>query len=266
MNKMKKSLALLLVSLLTVVIFAGCGKSSASGDSSLDNVKKAGTLVIGVDNTYPPMEFKDKDGNTVGFDIDISKAVGEKLGVKVKYVPTAWDGIFLALNSKKFDCIQSSVSITTDRQKTMIFTKPYIYGGNAIFLKADNTTIKSQDDFQGKTIGVQAGTTGADVVDKMTGLKGVKKYDAMTDVFLDLQNGRVDAVVSDPQVGDYFIANQKDKFKRIKTALNKEPEAVAFRKADVALKDAYDKALDDLKKDGTLSKLSQKWFGYDIYK
>lgn len=266
MNKIKKSIALVLVSLLTVGIMAGCGKGAASADSSLDNVKKAGTLTIGIDNTYPPMEFKDNSGNTVGFDIDIANAVGKKLGVKIKFQPTAWDGIFLALNSKRFDVIHSSVSVTDTRKKTMIFSKPYIYGGNSIFLKIDNNSIKGQKDLTGKVVGVQAGTTGQEVVEKMTGLKDVKKYDAMTDAFLDLQNGRIEAIVSDPQVGDYYIANQKDKFKRIKAAVNQEPEAVAFRKADVTLRDAYDKALDDLKADGTLTKLSEKWFGYDMYK
>ncbi|AGK95689.1 ABC transporter substrate-binding protein [Clostridium pasteurianum] len=266
---MKKITALLIGLIISATVFAGCGKSntsSNSGGSTLSNIKSAGTIVIGVDDTYPPMEFRDKNGKLVGFDVDVADAVAKKLGVKTKYVPTAWDGIFLALNSKKFDIIQSSVSITDDRKKNMIFSDPYIYGGSSIFVKADNTTIKTGDDLKGKIVGCQVGTTSQDVLSKMSGLKEVKKYNAMTDAFMDLANGRVEAVVSDPEVGDYYISSQKDKIKRLSSALNEEPIGVAFRKNDTELRDAYQKALNELKQDGTLSKISEKWFGNDIYK
>lgn len=273
---MKKVFSMIIILILSISIFAGCGQSSSkttasnsntnSKENSLDRVKKAGKIVVGVDDTYPPMEFKDKENKLVGYDVDMVNELAKKLGVKVEFVPTAWDGIFMALQSKKFDLIQSTVSITDERKKSMIFTQPYIYGGNAIFVKADNTTINSQDDFKGKIIGCQIGTTAQDVLSKMSGMKEVKKYNGMTEAFLDLKNGRIDAVVSDPQVGDYYIASQKDKFKKIKSLLNQEPIGVAFRKDDTDLRDGYQKAMDELKKDGTLSRLSQKWFGYDIYK
>ncbi|MFL0250344.1 ABC transporter substrate-binding protein [Clostridium neuense] len=264
----KKIITIMLVLCLSLVTLAGCGKttSTSSGDNSLDRVKKAGQMVIGIDNTYPPMEFKNKStGINEGFDVDIANAVGKKLGVKVKFVPNAWDGIFLALKSKKFDLIQSSVSMTDDRKKAMIFSDPYIYGGNAIFVKSDNTTVKSDKDFPGKVIGCQAGTTAQDVLSKLSGLKDVKKYEAMTDAFLDLENGRTAAVVTDPMVGDYYNVTAPGKFKKLKSSLSKEPIGVAFRKDDKALRDAYNKAMNELKKDGTLSKISKKWFGLDIY-
>lgn len=269
MKNMKKLISVVFIAILTMSLFAGCGSSTAStsgSDGSLDRVKKAGKILIGTDDTYPPMEFKDSNGKLVGFDIEVSTAVVKKMGLKVQYVSNAWDGMFLALKAKKFDMVCSSVSITDERKKTMIFTDPYIYGGNAIFTKADNKTVNGKDDFAGKVIGVQAGTTGEEVVSKISGIKEVKKYDAMTDAFLDLQNGRLEAVVSDPQVGDYYMSNQKGKFKRIKTALNEEPEACCFRKEDKALRDAYNTAMNDLKKSGELSKISVKYFGYDIYK
>lgn len=264
---MKKVILLIFAIVLAMAMFTGCGNSSSSSsatDGSLDKVKKAGKIVIGTDNTYPPMEFT-QNGKIVGFDIDVADAVGKKLGVKVEYQPTSFDGLFLALQSKKFDAVQSSVSITDKRKQTMIFTKPYIYGGNSIFIMKSNTSIKSSNDLNGKVIGVQAGSTAQDVVSKISGIKEVKKYDGMTDAFLDIQNGRIDAVVGDPQVGDYYITDKKNIFTKVKSLLNVEPEGVAFRKSDVLLRDAYDKALDDLKKDGTLSKISMKWFGKDIY-
>ncbi|KZL89566.1 ABC transporter substrate-binding protein [Clostridium magnum] len=274
---MKKIFSMFIILVLSISVLAGCGQgtseskltsssNNSSKENSLDRVKKAGKIIIGIDDTYPPMEFKDKDNKLVGYDIDIANEIGKKLGTKVEFVPTAWDGIFMALQSKKFDVIHSSVSITDERKKTMIFTEPYIYGGNAIFVKADNTTVNSQDDFKGKIIGCQVGTTAQDALSKISGMKEVKKYNGMTEAFLDLKNGRIDAVVSDPQVGDYYIASQKDKFKKIKSLLSQEPIGVAFRKDDTDLRDGYQKAMDELKKDGTLSKLSEKWFGYDIYK
>lgn len=266
---MKKFLSIITILAVSAAIFAGCGSSSSSktstGDGSLKRVKDAGTITVGIDDTYPPMEFTDSANKIVGFDIDMANDISKKLGVKVKYVPTSWDGIFLALGSKKFDVIQSSVSITDDRKKTMIFTKPYIYGGNAVFVKTGNSSIKSEKDLAGKTVGIEVGTTAQDVLNKIGTIKEVKKYNAMTDAFMDLKNGRIDAVVSDPQVGDYYIADKKTDFTRVKTMLNEEPIGVAFRKSDVELRDAYQKAMDELKKDGTLSKLSVKWFGHDIY-
>lgn len=274
---MKKIFSMFIILVLSISVLAGCGQgtleskstsssNNSSKENSLDRIKKAGKIIIGIDDTYPPMEFKDKDNKLVGYDIDMANEIGKKLGIKVEFVPTAWDGIFMALQSKKFDVIHSSVSITDERKKTMIFTEPYIYGGNAIFVKADNTTVNSQDDFKGKIIGCQVGTTAQDALSKISGMKEVKKYNGMTEAFLDLKNGRIDAVVSDPQVGDYYIASQKDKFKKIKSLLSQEPIGVAFRKDDTDLRDGYQKAMDELKKDGTLSKLSEKWFGYDIYK
>lgn len=264
---LKKITTLIVILCISALTLAGCGQSSTSSkDDSLDRVKKAGQLVIGIDNTYPPMEFKDKtDGTNKGFDIDMANAIGKKLGVKVKFVPNAWDGIFLALKSKKFDLVQSSVSVTPDREKQFLFTDPYIYGGNAIFVKADNTTVKSDKDFPGKILGCQAGTTAQDVLSKLSGIKEVKKYEAMTDAFLDLENGRTAAVVTDPMVGDYYNVTAPGKFKKLKSSLSKEPIAVCFRKQDKALRDAYNKAMKELKADGTLSSISKKWFGLDIY-
>lgn len=262
---MKKIIGIILTGIICTSFLTGFTKTAAS-DGSLDRVKKAGKIVVGIDDTYPPMEFTDKDGKIVGYDIDMANAIGKKLGVKVEFAPTAWDGIFMALQAKRFDLIQSTVSITPERSKSMIFTKPYVYGGNAIFVRADNTTINSSADFKGRIIGCQIGTTGQNVLDKMTDIKEEKKYNGMTDAFMDLKNKRIEAVVSDPMVGDYYIASQKGTFKRVKSMLNQEPIGVAFRKADVKLRDAYQKAMDDLKKDGTLSKLSMKWFGYDVNK
>ena len=177
------------------------------------------------------------------------------MGVKIKFVSNAWDGIFLALNSKKFDVIMSTVSITDERKKTMLFSEPIVYGGNAIFVKADNTSVKSEKDFSGRIIGCEAGSTAQDVVSKISGIKELKKYNAVPDAFLDLKNERISAIVIDPMVGDYYSAKEKGVYKKLKSTLNKEPIGAAFRKNDKVLRDEFNKEFDVLKKDGTLSNL-----------
>lgn len=264
---MKKKLSVILVLMLCISIFAGCSSSNKGKDDSLDSVKKAGVLKVGLSDDYPPMEFRDKDSNKdAGFDIDVANAVAKKLGVKLKIVTNAYDGIFLALNSKKFDYVQSTVSITDERKKKMLFSDPYINGGCAIFLKSGDNSIKSPDDLKGKVVGCQAGTTSQEALSKLSGLKDVKKYEATTDAFLDLQNGRIEALVADPMVGDYYMVKNPGKYKKVEKYLGKEPIGAAFRKNDKALRDAYQKAYDELKKDGTISKISNNWFGYDVTK
>ncbi|MDP4091629.1 MAG: ABC transporter substrate-binding protein [Bacillota bacterium] len=242
----------------------GC-KKSENYANSLDKVQKTKTMVIGVDDTYPPMEYRDDSNNLVGFDVDVANAVAQKMGVKIEWKSTAWDGIFGALSAKRFDLIQSSVSITPDREKTMIFTDQYITGGTAIYVKKGTSNIKTSDDLKGKVVGVQANTTADEVITKLGTTKDIKKYQGMTDAFLDLQNGRIEAVVSDPMVGNYYASKQPDKFDTPKSNLTEEPIGVAFRKEDTALRDAYNKAMADLKADGTLTSISKKWFGTDIY-
>ncbi|KOF57060.1 amino acid ABC transporter substrate-binding protein [Clostridium sp. DMHC 10] len=263
---MKKKISIILALMLCISLLAGCSTGSKGKDDSLDSVKKAGVIKVGLSDDYPPMEFRDKDNKIAGFDIDVANAVAKKLGVKLQIVTNAYDGIFLRLILKKFDFVQSTVSITDDRKKKMLFSDPYINGGCAIFLKTGDNSIKSPDDLKGKVVGCQAGTTSQDALSKLSGLKDVKKYEATTDAFLDLQNGRIAAVVADPMVGDYYMVKNPGKFKKVEKYLGKEPIGAAFRKNDKALKDAYQKAYNELKKDGAISKISNKWFGYDVTK
>ncbi|AAK78360.1 polar amino acid transport system substrate-binding protein [Clostridium acetobutylicum] len=265
-KSVKKIMAVILTAVIGVGLLAGCSSTgSSSNDESLSKVKKAGVLKVGLSDDYPPMEFRDSNNKVSGFDIDMINAIGKKMGVKVQIVTNSFDGIFVALKAKKFDMVQSCVSITDERKSTLLFSDPYIYGGVAVFVKKSNTTIKKPEDLKGKVVGCQAGTTAEDALKKFNGLKETKKYQQTTDAFLDLENNRIEAVVADPMVGDYYTTKNPGKYEKISKYLGKEPVGAAFRKQDKTLKDAYQKAYNELKKDGTLSKLSNKWFGYDIY-
>ncbi|MFT8930650.1 MAG: transporter substrate-binding domain-containing protein [Sporolactobacillus sp.] len=288
---MKKSL-LLVISLFVAFgfVLGGCGssKSSTAGNkvtvlkgigkikknaklyhSLPSRIKKANVIMNGIDDSYPPMDFRDDNNNLTGFDIDIDKALSAKLGVTIKNVPTDWNGVIPSLQSKKFDMILSAMGITKERAKSVSFSKPYFLGGMTIIVnKADKQSsgIKSGKDLKGKAVGVELGSQAViDYVDSIKGVKSVKKYDSATEALQDLANKRINAYVDDFEVANYYM--QKVPGKYAKVILNiKEPYGIAFRKNDSQLQNAVQKAFDELKEEGVLSKISEKWFKYDIYK
>lgn len=268
---MKKISALVLTAVMAMSLFAGCGKSNSGTstnqktDNSLQKVKDAGVLKIGLDDSYPPMEFRDEKNELAGFDIDMGKELAKKLGVKYEPVTTDFNGIVLALKSGKFDAIIAAMSITDERKKEIDFVGPYIDGGQIIVVK-NGSPIQGKADLKGKTLAAQLGSTGEQAANKIEGTKEVKKYDKVTEAFHDLSIGRADALIVDGQVGGYYTKKEAGTYKILTEKLTKEPEGIGVKKENKELKDALDKALDELKKDGTLSKLSMKWFGYDIYK
>jgi polar amino acid transport system substrate-binding protein len=281
---MKKILLLTLTTIVAASLFAGCKKtnsasSNVSSETIINSVKKndaiaatlpdktksAGKISFGIDDAYPPMEYRDEKNALVGFDIDFGNALGKKLGLKVEWVPTVWDGILPSLKSGKFDAILSSLSITEKRKLEIGFSEPYIMGGPIIITKKDNSSIKKADDLKGKVVGVQLGSTGDNAVAAISGVKEIKKYDKIPQALLDLTAGRLEAVVADDQVGRYYIALDASKY-AVAGKLEDEPFGLGFKKEDKALTDAVQKAINDLKADGTLSKISMKWFGTDYYK
>ncbi len=269
---MKKISALIITAVMSVSLFAGCGTNNSSNNNnsqkvdSLQRVKNAGKLTIGLDDSYPPMEFRDDKNNLVGFDIDLGNELAKKLGVKSEVTTTDFNGILLALKSGKFDIILSALSITDQRKQEIDFVGPYIEGGQIMVTKKDNDKINTKEDLKGKVVGAQLGSTGEQAAMKVEGIKEVKRYDKITEAFHDLSIGRIDSLIVDGQVGGYYIKKDGGNYKILNEKLTKEPEGIGIKKEDKELKEALQKALDELKADGTLSKLSMKWFGYDIYK
>lgn len=265
--KTKKVLSLLLSTLLVLIIFVSCNSTSSNTtNGGLDKVKKSKTLLVGLDDSYPPMEFRDEKNNLAGFDIDMANEIGKRLGVKTQFVTTDFNGILLALKSGKFDIIIASLSITDERKKEIDFSKSYLDGGQIIIIKKGTTSIKKATDLTGKTLGVQLGTTGEQAAIKVQASKEVKKYDKITEALHDLSIGRVDCVIADKQVGEYYISKETNSFTVLSDTLTKEPTGIGFKKDDSNLKTAIQKALDNATADGTMGKLSIKWFGHDIYK
>lgn len=256
----------------SVTNIAGIGKvtkNKALYNSLPARIKKANEIVNGIDDSYPPMDFRDDNNNLTGFDIDIDQALSAKLGVQIKNIPTDWSGIIPSLQAKKLDMILSAMGMTSDRAKAVSFSKPYFMGGMTIITnKGDtkNATIQTANDLKGKVVGVQLGGQAiVDFVSKIPGIKEVRKYDKTTEGLQDLANKRLDAYVDDFEVGSYYMTKVPGQYTKHDLNMN-EPYGIAFRKGDTQLQSAVQKAFNELKKDGTLGKISKKWFKYDIYK
>jgi len=234
------------------------------------DAKKRGTLMIGTEAAYVPYEFF-KDGAIVGYDPDIMGIIGPKLGVKVEFIDTAWSGIIPALYAGKFDCIVSAMTITAPRAEKVLFSMPYADASNVILLRADEANIKVADDLSGKIIGVQLGSAAAGIIKtfeaklKAAGKPGygsVKEYEHYPEAYQDLLNKRVDAVVNSRSTMMVVMHDAPGKFKMIGGVSDITAYfGMAFRKEDEALRDLVNTQLAQMKTDGTLTKLQEKWFG-----
>lgn len=224
----------------------------------VDEIKARGELVVGSDAAYPPFEFVDAKGNIVGIDVDIVQGIANHLGVKLRIVNTSFDGIIPALLSKKFDIIISAMTITPERAKQVDFSIPYYNAGQLITVREEDNRIKSEKDLQGKAVAVQLGTTGQFYAESLPGIKEIRKFETVDGAFLELKNGRVDAVIADDLTSLAFVKTTKG-LKTINKLLTKEQYGIAVRKEDKALLHQINIVIARLKKEGTIGKLREKW-------
>ncbi len=260
-SSLVKTLALVLA---LAFLFASCGSATtASGKKTL----KDGILTIGLDDNYPPMEFHDEKNDLVGFDIDLANAIGEKMGLKVEFVPIAWDGIFEALKTDRYDMIMSAVSMTPERLENFEFTKPYLANGQVIVGKPGDTTIKSAKDLAGKKVGVQTNTTADTACVKYIETEKIDfeltRYDDIIQTFEAMNANRIDYIVVDYAVAIDYQTKHPDLYYITGAQLTNEPIAVCFKKGNTALRDEVQKAIDGVRKDGKLAEFSKKWFQED---
>lgn len=257
MKKLILLLSCMLVSLMAVSAFAG--------DGSWERVKKEGKMVVGLDDSFPPMGFRQADGKLTGFDIDAAEELAKRLGIKIEWQPTAWDGVIHSLNSKKFDCIWNGMTITEERAKQVAFTKPYIMDGQIAIVNFKEKRFKSIGDLKNYKAGTQKGSSGMEAVKKLKNQPSeLKEYEDYPKALLDLEAGRIDVVVVDNVTGRDMIAKRPGKFKLLPGMISKEPFGIAFRKDDQELRAKVQLTIDKMVKDGAMAKISRKWFGDDI--
>ncbi|MBZ4653221.1 MAG: amino acid transporter substrate-binding protein [Peptococcaceae bacterium] len=280
---LRKSLLVALILLLGLsLIFTGCGKKEEpkpqpqpapapapqpAAENSLERVKKAGKIVAGLDDAYPPMGFRNEKGELVGFDIDMAKEISKRIGVEIVWQPTVWDTVVASLKAKKFDVIISGMNITEKRLAEVNFAGPYGKAGQALVVKANNETIKSLKDVKPGKLGTQSGSTGYEYA-KKAGFADdqMKLYKEFPLAFNDLNNGRLDAIIIDAFAVKTYLDKKPGTFKQVGEIMGDEKIGIAVRKEDKELLEALNKAIDEMKKDGTLKKISEKWLGFDITK
>lgn len=262
---MKKILVLVIVAMIVLLGATGCGKENDK--VGLEAIKEKGTLVIGLDDNFPPMGFVDESGEIVGFDIDLAKAVGEKIGVKVEFKPVEWDGIILSLINKDIDLIWNGLTITDERLEKIGFSEAYMANKQIVVVNGDSS-VNEFGDLKGKIIAAQLESSSAQAIDSneefKNSLSEVKYYPTNTEAFMDLQIGRVEALVVDEILGRYYIEKSESSFKVLDEDLGKELYGIGLRKEDESLKKEIDKLLVELKESGKAAEISKKWFGEDI--
>jgi len=272
---LKRKLTLvLLLCFSAVLLLGGCGTGSENGgqaaDDSWTKIKEQGYFTVGLDDAFPPMGFREEGTNEiVGFDIDLAKEAAKKMGVEVKFQPVVWDTVIETLNIGDIDVIWNGCTITPERLEQINFTKPYI-GDRQIIVVQKGSSIATKKDLAGKVVGLQAGSSAKDAVEKdaatFESFGKLLEFTSNDEALLDLSTGRVDAVVVDEVVGRYYIAKKPDTYMVLTEHFGEEEFGVGVRKSDEAFLAELNKALDAMKADGTAAQISQKWFGEDIIK
>ena len=240
----------------------GLGSAHAAAPSTLQK----GVLKIGMEGTYAPFTYKDDKGNLTGFDVDIARAVAAKLGLKAEFVLTEWSGILAGLQANKYDVIVNQVGITAERQKTIGFSKPYAYSSPQIIVKKTGSFApKTLADLKGKRVGVGLGSNFEKQLRDAGGIN-VVTYPGAPEYLADLAAGRLDAAFNDRLLVGYLIKSQNLPVRGAGVIGDPESVGIAMKKTNTSLKAAVDRALLQLKADGTYAKISRKWFGQDVSK
>jgi polar amino acid transport system substrate-binding protein len=280
---MKKVISMILAASMLCMCFVGCGdkvdesgtvtevsKTDTTARASVDisDVKlvRDGTLTVGMEIGYPPFEYKAEDGSPIGYDVDLTYAVADKLGLQVDLVDTAFDVIFASLDTN-YDCVISAVTITDKRKNEMLFSTPYIQNYQSVVVKkGSNISVSSLNDLSGHSVSLQKGTTSEELLNDLKATGTVTDCTVVTNeqiltAFTQLDNAEVDIVLCDSTVADRYIASSPDKYEILfKDTENPEEFGISFSLENAALQTAVNDALAQLKEEGFFEENDAKWF------
>jgi polar amino acid transport system substrate-binding protein len=241
---------------ILLIVFVGCSNSSTTA---------ANKIVIGIDDKFAPMGFRDENNEIVGFDIDYAKAAAEKMNKEVVFQPIDWSSKESELNSGRIDLIWNGYTITDERKEKVLFTKPYLKNAQVVMINSDSN-ISKMEDLSGKVVGVQSLSSASDALNANEVVSKIKTVTEFKDNVLalsDLKIGRIDAVIIDQIVADYYMTKEQDTYKILDESLAPEEYGIGVKKGKTELLKELQKALDELNNDGTATKISEKWFGED---
>lgn len=260
---MKKLVLLCLMLASFAMIVAGCGGSDTAKKDAQQKI------VIGLDDSFPPMGFRDEKNQIVGFDIDMAKEAAKRLGMQVEFKAIDWSSKESELNGKRVDCLWNGMNITEERKKNVLFSEPYMDARQVLFVPK-NSPIKGVKDLEGKVIGVQnASTADEKIIERgwQGKYKEIRKYGDFIEAFMDLEAGRLDAIVGDEIVGRFYLSKKPDAFVVLEEDFCEcGTFGIAFRKTDTELRNKVQAVMDEMKKDGSGAKISEKWFGKNLLK
>lgn len=252
---MKKKAIMVLFLIMVVAVLSGCSTSAS----------KDGKLVIGIDDKFAPLGFRDDNNELVGFDIEYAKAAVEKMGKEATFQPIDWSAKESELNSGRIDMIWNGYTITDERKEKVLFTKPYLENSQVVIVLADSSIAKLAD-LAGKEIGLQSLSSAADALDANPIKAEVANVSEFADNVLaltDLKTKRLDAVVIDEVVARYYMSKEPNTFRLLDETLAPEQYGIGIKKGNESLLDELQKALDEINSDGTAAEISTKWFGED---
>lgn len=267
MRRTIKNTVLAAVALTMTLGLTACGGGSSDELTDLAYVEDKGTLVIGLDDTFAPMGFRDEDNELVGLDIDLAKAVGEQMGLEVEFQPIDWSAKEAELEAKNIDCVWNGMSATEDRQKSMSLSNKYLENRILLMSYDDSVNVTSVEQLKDMKIGTQADSAALEAIQKNeaydTFKDNISEYDTYDAALLDLKAGRVDVVAIDEV---YAIYNNQNKERLYESDFNFGADyyAVGFRKEDTELTAAFNDALQAVIEEGKAAEISDKWFGKNL--
>jgi len=235
--------------LIAACIFPACNQAAKS------------KLTVACDATWPPFEIVNEQTKELdGFGPELMRAIAAKAGLDIELVNVGFDSVLAGVSQCQYDMAVSSITITEERKKTILFSDPYFAAGQIVTVNKENTTIKNKDDLAGKTVGGQIGTTGIIEANKIPGAK-VKTFDEVGFAFQDVINGQLDAVIADNPIAAGYVNKSKDKLKTVGPVFTDEYFGIAICKKNAYLVPKINTALKALKDEGYLDNLTKKWVG-----
>ena len=260
---MKRRMIMAVMVFLTMagIVISGCARETV--DNSWPRIERTKKVVIGLDDTFVPMGFRQKNGQLAGYDIDLAKAVFKRYGIKADFQTIDWSMKETELKNQTIDLIWNGYSVTPERKAKVAFSNDYLINHQIVVTKT-KSQINTLKDMKGKTLGVQTGLDAQPkLLKNMIANKTPILYDTFNDAFIDLDAGRIQGILMDEVYARYYIAHKPDpaSYHIIGDSFPPEQFAVGMRKSDHVLREKINAGLKALKADGTIAKLQKKWFG-----